>query len=103
MRARHTRRPSAWRATTCSSSTTPSRCSTTTKWTACVPAHTCQRHALLRRCVLRCWDCSRRVVRALCGGAQAKAHFKEFKALWAELDEEVKGADPDVVEQMSEL
>lgn len=33
----------------------------------------------------------------------AKSHFKEFKALWNELDEEVKNADPDVVEQMHEL
>jgi hypothetical protein len=34
---------------------------------------------------------------------QARAHFKEFKALWAELEEEVKTSDPDVVEQMNEL
>jgi len=33
----------------------------------------------------------------------AKQHFKEFKALWNELDEEVKSADPDVIEMMAEL
>lgn len=34
---------------------------------------------------------------------QAKAHFREFKQLWNELEEEVKNADPDVMEQMAEL
>jgi len=33
----------------------------------------------------------------------AKQHFREFKTLWNELDEEVKNADPDVIEQMAEL
>jgi len=33
----------------------------------------------------------------------ARAHFTEFKALWKELDDEVKNADPDVIEQMNEL
>ena len=33
----------------------------------------------------------------------SKAHFKEFKTLWNDLEDEVKNADPDVVEQMMEL
>jgi Bardet-Biedl syndrome 4 protein len=34
---------------------------------------------------------------------QSKAHFREFQTLWAELEEDVKNADPDVIEQMAEL
>lgn len=38
-----------------------------------------------------------------CIHVQAKTHFKEFKQLWNDLEEDVKSADPDVIEQMTEL
>jgi Bardet-Biedl syndrome 4 protein len=33
----------------------------------------------------------------------ARTHYKEFKKLWADLDDEVKSSDPEVIEQMAEL